>query len=84
MKMKKKDCIFDRARKCLKWRNPRWPPAYIKINIFTNNFATTYARDINNVSILMFLGMRKLIISFVFRKKYCKVSIYAKSTDTSI
>ena len=31
-----------------KWRNPRWPPTYIKINIFANNFVTTYARDINN------------------------------------
>ena len=27
---------------------------YIKINISTNDFATTYARDINNMSILMF------------------------------
>ena len=48
-----------------------------KINIFANNFATTYAGDINNISILMFLGMRKQILSLVFRKKYCKVYIYA-------
>ena len=48
-----------------------------KINIFANNFATTYARDINNISILMFLGMRKQILSLVFRKKYFKVYIYA-------
>ena len=54
-----------------KWRNPRWPPTYIKINIFTNNFATTYTRDINNMSIFMFSCMRKQILSFVFRKKYC-------------
>ena len=39
------------------------------------NFATTYARDINNMSILMFSGMRKPILSLVFRKKYCKVYI---------
>ena len=38
-----------------KWRNlPRWPPTYIKINIFANNFAITYARDINNMCILKF------------------------------
>ena len=49
-----------------------------KINVFTNNFATTYARDINSMSILMFSGMRKQILSFVLRKKYCKVHIYAK------
>ena len=60
-----------------KWRNPRWPPTYIKINFFANNFATTYARDINNMSILMFSGMRQQILSFVFRKKYCKIYIYA-------
>ena len=35
----------------------------------TNNFATTYAREINNMSILMFSGMRKPILSFVFRKR---------------
>ena len=29
------------------------------------------------MSILMFSGMRKPILSFVFRKKYCKVYIYA-------
>ena len=28
------------------------------MNIFTNNFATTCARDINNTSILMFSGLR--------------------------
>ena len=57
MKIKKKrDCIFYRSRKCPKWRNPRWPPTYIKINIFTNNFAATYARDIHNMSIVMFSG----------------------------
>ena len=43
----KKELHFFRSRKCLKWRKPRWPQAYIKINIFTNNFATTYYRDIN-------------------------------------
>ena len=37
-----------------KWRNPRWPLTYKKMNIFANNFATTYARDIHNMSILMF------------------------------
>ena len=47
-----------------KWQNPRWPPTYIKVNIFANNFATTYARDINNMSILMFSGMRKQIMLF--------------------
>ena len=78
MKIKKKGiAFFYQSRKCPKWRNPRWPPTYIKINILTNNFATTYARDINNMSIIMFPGMRKPIISFVFRKKYCKVYIYA-------
>ena len=74
---KKRDCIFYRSIKGLKWRNQRWPPKYIKLNIFTNSFATTYARDINNMSILMFSGMRKPIFSLVFRKKYCKVYIYA-------
>ena len=49
----------------------------MKINIFTNNFTTTYARDINDIFILMFSGMRKPILSFVFREKYCKVYIYA-------
>ena len=29
------------------------------------------------MSILMFSGMRKPILSLVFRKKYCKVYIYA-------
>ena len=48
-----------------------------KIKHITNNFAITYARDINNMSILMFSGMRKPILSLVFRKKYCKVYIYA-------
>ena len=43
---------------------------------FTNNFAATYARDINNKSIFMFSGMRKPILSFVFGKKYSKVYIY--------
>ena len=28
-----------------------------KINIFTNNFATKYARDINNMCILVFSGL---------------------------
>ena len=74
---KKRDCIFYSSRKGLKWRNPRWPQKYIKINIFTNNFAATYARDINNMSILMFSGMRKPMLLFVFRKKYCEVYIYA-------
>ena len=40
-------------------------------------YAATYARDITNMSILMFSDMRKPILSFVFRKKYCKVYIYA-------
>ena len=79
----KRDCIFYRLRKGLKWRNPRWPPKYIIINIFTNNFATTYARDINNMSILMFSGMRKPIISFAFRKKYCQVYIYANMSKNN-
>ena len=60
-----------------KYHEISWPPKYIKINIFTNNFATTYARDINNMSILIFSGIRKPILSFVFRKKYCKVYILA-------
>ena len=60
-----------------KWRNPRWPPTCIKINIFANNFAATYARDINNMSVLLFSGMRKQILSFVLEKIYCKVYIYA-------
>ena len=78
MKIKKKgDCIFLKTRKCPQWRNPRWPPAYIKINLFTNSFATTYATDMNNMSMLMFSDMRKPILSFVFRKKHCKVYIYA-------
>ena len=79
----KRDGIFYRPRKDLKWRNPRWPPKYIKIYIFTNNFATTYARDINNMSILMFSGIRKPILSFVFRKKYCKVYIYANMSKNN-
>ena len=54
---KKKDCIFYRPKKCLKRRNPRWPPTNIKIKIFTNNFTTAYAGDINNMSILTFSGM---------------------------
>ena len=29
------------------------------------------------MSILLLSGMRKPILAFVFRKKYCKVSIYA-------
>ena len=63
-------------RKRSKCRNLRWPPAYIKINIFTNYFAATYARDINNMYILMFSGMRKPIIAFVFIKKsYSYVNI---------
>ena len=48
-----------------------------KINTFTNNFAATYARHINNMSSLMFSAMIKPILSFLFRKKYCKVYIYA-------
>ena len=71
----KRDCILYRSKKGLRWRNPRWPPKYIKINISTNNFAATYARDINNMSILMFSGMIKPILSFVFRKIYCNVYI---------
>ena len=59
------------------WQNPRWPPTYIKINIFANNFATTYARDINNMPTLMFSGMRKQILTLFLEKKYCKVYIYA-------
>ena len=54
-----------------------------EINIFANNFATTCARDINNMSILMFLGMRKQILSFVFRKNIVKsifMQIQAKTT----
>ena len=84
MKIKKKGiAFFYMSRKGLKWRNPRWPPKYIKINIFTNNFATTYARDINNMSTLMFSSMKKPILSFVFRKKYCKVYIYANMIKTA-
>ena len=77
MKIKtKRFGIFSMLRKWSKCRNPRWPPAYIKKNIFTNNFATTYARDINNMYILMFSGMRKPIIAFVFGKKsYSYVNI---------
>ena len=60
----KKGLHFYRSRKCPKWRKPRWPPTYIKINIFTNNFATTYTRNIKNMSILMFSGTRKPILSF--------------------
>ena len=84
---KKKDSIFYRSRKglkCLKWLNPRWPPKYIKIKIFTNNFATTYARHINNMSILMFSGIRKPILSFDFRNKYCKVYIHANMNNVLI
>ena len=69
---KKGIAFFYRSIKGLKWRNQRWPPKYIKLNIFTNNFATTYARDINNMSILMFSGMRKPILSLVFRKNIVK------------
>ena len=58
-------------------RNPRWLPMYIKIDIFTNNFATTYARVINEMSILMFSGLKKTFLWFVYREKYCKVYIYA-------
>ena len=64
-----------------KWRNPRWPPTFMKIHIFANNFATTYARD--NMSILMFSGMRKQILSFDFRTKYCNVYIYANISKNS-
>ena len=39
---------------------------------FTNNFAATYARDINNKSILMFSGMRKPILSFFLGKNIVK------------
>ena len=71
MKIKKKrDCIFHRSRKGLKWRNPRWTPKRLKINISTNNFATTYARDI--MSILMFSGMRKPILSLFLEKNIVK------------
>ena len=69
---KKGIAFFYRAIKGLKWRNPRWPPKYIKINIFTNNFAATYARDINNMSILMFLGMGKPILSFFLENFFVK------------
>ena len=65
---KKGIAFLYRSGKSLKLRNSRWPPKYMKIKMFTNNFATTYARDINNMSILMFSGMRKPILSFVFRK----------------
>ena len=41
-------------------------------NGFANNFATTYARDINNMAILMFSGMRKQILPLVFRKNIAK------------
>ena len=54
-----------------------------KINIFANNFATTCARDKNNMAILMFLCMRKQILSFVFRKNIVKsifMQIQAKTT----
>ena len=71
MKIKKKGIdFFYRSIKGLKWRNQRWPPKYIKLNIY--NFATTYARDINNMSILMFSGMRKPILSLVFSLYLCK------------
>ena len=63
---KKRLHFFIGRENCPKWRNPRWPPTYIKINIFANNFATTNARDINNMSILMFSGMRKQILAFSF------------------
>ena len=77
----KKEIAFFKGRENgPKWRNPRWPPTYIKIHIFANNFATTYARDINIMSILMFSGMRKRILSLVFRKKYCKIYIYANKS----
>ena len=77
MKIKRKGiAFFYRSRKGLKWRYPRWPPNYIKINIITKNFATTYARDINDMSILVFAGMRKPILSFVFRKKNIVKSIF--------
>ena len=77
MRIKKGLHFFTGRENVQKWRNPRWPPTYIKVNIFTNNFATTYARDIIDMSILMFSGMRKQILSFVFEKKYSKIYIYA-------
>ena len=37
------------------------------MNIFTNNLAITYAGDINNKAIVMFLGiMREPLFAFVF------------------
>ena len=54
-----------------------------KINIFTNNFATTYARNINNMSIFMFSGVRKPIFSFVLEKNIVQswfLQIWAKTT----
>ena len=74
---KKELHFFNGRENGPKWRNPRWPPTYIKLNIFANNFATTYPSDIKNISILMFSGIRKQNLSFVFRKKYCKVYINA-------
>ena len=41
-------------------------------NEHTNNLATTYARDINNMSILMFSGMGNPILLFVFKKNIVK------------
>ena len=35
------------------------------------------------MSILMFSVMRKPILSFVFRKKYCKVYIHANMSKTT-
>ena len=45
-----------------KMAKSRWPPAYRKTNIFTNNFAPTYYRYINNISILMFPGIVKSLL----------------------
>ena len=73
----KKGLHFLKVKKRSKMTKSKMAAKLYKINIFTNNFATTYAGDMNNMSILMFSGMRKPILSFVFRKKYCPVYSYA-------
>ena len=55
-----------------------------KINIFANNFATTYARDINNMSILIFSGMRTQIRSFVFSKSLYLCKYKQKQPDIAV
>ena len=51
--------------------------------VYKNKHIYEYARDINNMSILIFSGMIKPILSFVFRKKYCKVYIYANMSKNN-